>query len=115
MQLLNKAITRQANIEEKCTARFWKGRYKSHPLLTDEALLTAMAYVDLNPARAKMAATPKTSDQTSIKERTQTTYNLASACANNTHPYKNNTALIPLFLVVGVPHGFSNPIKINPI
>jgi hypothetical protein len=42
MQQLNQVISRQANIEEKCTGRFWEGRYKSQPLLTEEALLTAI-------------------------------------------------------------------------
>ena len=64
MQQLNQVIARQANIEESCTGRFWEGRFKSQPLLTEEALLTAMAYVDLNPIRAKMADTPEQSKHT---------------------------------------------------
>ncbi len=83
MQLLNQAIARQANIEERCTGRFWEGRYKSHPLLTEEALLTAMAYVDLNPIRAKMADTPETSDHTSIKKRIQSNFELDRALTTN--------------------------------
>jgi hypothetical protein len=43
MQQLNQVIARQANIEECCTGRFWESRFKSQPLLTEEALLTAMA------------------------------------------------------------------------
>lgn len=83
MQQLNQAIARLANAEEKCTGRFWEGRYKSQPLLTEEALLTAMAYVDLNPIRAKMADTPEKSDHTSIKERVKPTFDFENACANN--------------------------------
>ena len=49
MQQLNQVIARQANSEERCTGCFWEGRFKSQPLLTEEALLTAMAYTDLNP------------------------------------------------------------------
>jgi hypothetical protein len=83
MQQLNQVIARQANIEENCTGRFWEGRFKSQPLLTEEALLTAMAYVDLNPIRAKMADTPEQSKHTSIKERIKPSFSLARALANN--------------------------------
>lgn len=83
MQLLNQAIARQANKEERCTGRFWEGRYKSHPLLTEEALLTAMAYVDLNPIRAKMADAPETSDHTSIKQRIKSNFELGRALTSN--------------------------------
>jgi REP element-mobilizing transposase RayT len=83
MQRLNQVISRQANIEESCTGRFWEGRYKSQPLLTEEALLTAMAYVDLNPVRAAMAKTPEGSKHTSIKERIKPTFNIEQALENN--------------------------------
>ncbi len=83
MQLLNQAIARQANKEEQCTGRFWEGRFKSHPLLSEESLLTAMAYVDLNPIRAKMADSPESSEHTSIKERIKPTFNLDTALDNN--------------------------------
>ena len=67
MKVLNENIARSANKEDECTGHFWESRYKSQALLDEKAVLSAMAYVDLNPIRAAMATTPETSDHTSIK------------------------------------------------
>ncbi len=79
MKCLNEPIARQANKEDGCTGHFWQARYKSQALLTEEAILSAMAYVDLNPVRAGMANTPETSHHTSIKERIAPSFDLAEA------------------------------------
>lgn len=74
MKCLNEPIARQANAEDHCTGHFWEARFHSQPLRTEQALLAAMAYVDLNPVRAELAKTPESSEYTSIRARLQGQY-----------------------------------------
>lgn len=69
MQCLNEYIAREANKEDNCTGHFWEGRFKSQALLDETALLSCMAYVDLNPVRAALSDDLEDSDFTSIQDR----------------------------------------------
>lgn len=73
MGALNEHVARRANLEDEVTGKYWEARFKSQALLDEQAILTCMVYTDLNPIRANMAATPETSDYTSIKQRIKAT------------------------------------------
>ncbi len=72
MKALCENIAKRANKEDKVTGAFWEGRFKTQKLLDNEAILACSVYVDLNPVRANMAATPEESHFTSAYERIAT-------------------------------------------
>jgi REP element-mobilizing transposase RayT len=79
MRCLNQSIARQANQEDHCTGKFWESRFHSQALKTEEALISCMAYVDLNPVQAGISKDLESSDYSSIQERIKPTFNLRDA------------------------------------
>ncbi len=71
MRYLNEYIARTANAEDQCKGRFWESRFKSYRLLDEEAVLTAMAYGDLNPFRAGMVTVPEEAEFVSLTRRVE--------------------------------------------
>ena len=69
MKFLKQPIARRANLEDQCGGHFFEQRFYSGALLSQEAVIAAMAYVDLNPVRAKIARTIAEAKHTSVHER----------------------------------------------
>jgi len=71
MKHLKQPIAWRANREDNCTGHFFESRFYSGALLSEHAVLATMAYVDLNPVRAKISDTIESYEHTSIYKRLQ--------------------------------------------
>ncbi len=71
MRALAEPIESRSNSEDKCTGRFWEGRFKCQKLVDETSIFACSAYVDLNPVRAGVAEVPAESQYTSVYERIQ--------------------------------------------
>lgn len=59
MQAVGRRYVRYFNDAQGRSGTLWEGRYKSAVVQTDRYLLSCMAYIDLNPVRAGVAAQPQ--------------------------------------------------------
>jgi hypothetical protein len=96
MGRLNEFIARAANKEDAVKGRFWEARFKCQSLLDDAAIAACMVYVDLNPIRAGLAATPEGSNFTSIQERIHTWQkeNMTTTSVPTKTALENNTSAL---------------------
>ncbi len=69
MKTLCEPIARLANFQDKVTGHFWEGRFKAQAITDEAGLLACSMYVDLNPIRAALAATPDEAIHTSAYDR----------------------------------------------
>ena len=69
MRALSEPIARMANRQDEVTGRFWEGRFKAQRITDEAGLLACAMYVDLNPVRAALAASPDEAEHTSAFDR----------------------------------------------
>jgi hypothetical protein len=116
MGRLNEFIARAANKEDEVKGRFWESRFKCQDLLDDAAIVACMVYVDLNPIRAGLAATPEESNFTSIQERIrawQEETMMAASIPTGAMPDVHSGSLSSDMLVPEYTGETSNPIPHN--
>lgn len=114
MRALNEWVARRANREEGCTGRFWQGRFTSEPLLDESALLTCMAYVDLNPVRSGECQRLEDARWTSIGARLHHTTKVLDA-ADEASPTGAPAGLVPFADQASLPGGVAARAPCEPL
>ena len=90
MKHLKQPIARRANKEDGCDGHFFEQRFYSGALLNEQAMLAAMAYVDLNPVRARLARRLEQCRDVSVRARLRE--NSAAALAAYLRPLASGLA-----------------------
>jgi hypothetical protein len=106
MRFVSERIAKDSNREDKCTGRFWEGRFKAQVLLDDAAILACLQYVDLNPIRAGLTKTLEGSLFTSVQDRIEDLKLAKNQCDGASTAATENatpTAAIPASPVAATP------------
>jgi REP element-mobilizing transposase RayT len=69
MKFLKQDIARRANLEDEVAGHFFEQRFWSAALVSERSILSAMAYIDLNPFRVGIAKTIEDIQDASLTER----------------------------------------------
>lgn len=93
MKALNEPLARRANKEDGCTGKFWEGRFCCKKVCSIKGIIACGVYVDLNPIKANMAKSPRTSKFTSIQQRIQNEY-VSKSKVQKTRPRETTVPLI---------------------
>jgi hypothetical protein len=69
MKFLKQGIARRANLERGTAGHFFEQRFWSGALVSERAILSCMAYIDLNPVRALIVRTVEDIRHAGIRDR----------------------------------------------
>ena len=69
LKAVKEGLARRINRQTGATGHVWEGRYHDVALIDAGGVLAALVYVDLNPVRARLAATPAASVFCSARHR----------------------------------------------
>jgi len=78
-------------VRTSAPAAFWEGRFKLQILLDEASLLACGAYVYLNPIRAAIAETPRTSDYTGRRIASTTSVRRGIRTRPGTHAWSGES------------------------